>query len=458
MRYDRVAMSSDAPGHRPDEGHPPAAALHRTLGPLAVWGLGVGYVISGMYFGWNLGLAEAGPRGMLVATAVVTLLYACFVLAYAELASALPRAGGAFVYASRALGPRWGAFAGIVQLVEFLFAPPAIAAAIGAYFAIFPHAPPPLAVAVAAYLAFSLLNAAGVRYSAAFELVVTALAVAELLLFGGLTLPGFSWAAFDADPVPHGIAGTLRALPFAIWFYLAIEGIANLAEEVRDPQRDLARGFASAMATLALLAALVLFGAVGVAGWRAVVYPPGSDLPSDAPLPLALARVVGVAHPLYHLLVAVGLFGLVASFHGILLAAGRATFELGRSGLLPRALGTTHADRGTPVAALGANLVVGLAALGTGRTADLITISVFGALCLYVVSMVALFALRRGEPSLPRPFRTPLYPVVPAIALALSLLCLAAMVVSTPWHALAFAALVGLGMAATRRAGRAADA
>ena len=73
------------------------AQLQRTLGPVLIWGLGVGYVISGMYFGWNLGLPEGGPYGMLVATGIVTILYISFVLGYAELACALPRAGGAFV-------------------------------------------------------------------------------------------------------------------------------------------------------------------------------------------------------------------------------------------------------------------------------------------------------------------------------------------------------------------------
>ncbi|NUO54403.1 MAG: ethanolamine permease, partial [Polyangiaceae bacterium] len=73
--------------------------LKRTLGPLMLWGLGVGYVISGMYFGWNLGLKEGGPYGMLAATLLVTLMYVTFVLGYAELSCAMPRAGGAFIYA-----------------------------------------------------------------------------------------------------------------------------------------------------------------------------------------------------------------------------------------------------------------------------------------------------------------------------------------------------------------------
>src|SRR5476649_2267583 len=98
-----------------------------------IWGLGVGYVISGMYFGWNLGLPEGGPYGMLLATAAVTVLYIAFVLGYAELACALPRAGGVFVYASRAFGPHVGFVAGVAQITEFSLAAPAIAFAMGSY-------------------------------------------------------------------------------------------------------------------------------------------------------------------------------------------------------------------------------------------------------------------------------------------------------------------------------------
>ncbi len=412
-----------------------------------IWGLGTGYVISGMYFGWNLGLPEGGPYGMLAATFVVTIMYAAFVLAYAELSCALPKAGGAFVYAARALGEKSSVLAGTAQLVEYVFAPPAIAFAIGAYVnQNFPSAPP-IWVAIGAYFAFTGLNAYGVRHSAVFELVVTVLAVGELLLFCGLTLPSFTMAKFTQDPLPNGWWGAFAAIPFAIWFYLAIEGIANIAEEAKDPQRDLPRGFLSALITLVVLAVLVLFAATGVEGWRAIVYAPGSTVPSDSPLPLALGHVVGTNHVMYHLLITVGLFGLVASFHGILLAAGRATMELGRSGMLPAAVGRTHAVRGTPIRALIANMVVGIAALLTGRTGDIILVAVYGALTLYAVSMVAMLALRKKEPDLPRPYRTPLYPAAPITALVLSVLCFGAMLVRYPWQGLVYAGMVAFAYA-----------
>src|SRR3972149_2812119 len=114
-----------------------SSELKRTLGPLMLWGLGVGYVISGNYFGWNLGLEKGGTFGMAVATFFIIIMYITFTFGYTELACAIPKAGGLFDYATRALGKKLGFIGGMAQIIEFVFAPPAIAAAIGAYFNIF---------------------------------------------------------------------------------------------------------------------------------------------------------------------------------------------------------------------------------------------------------------------------------------------------------------------------------
>ena len=421
--------------------------LRRTLGPVMLWGLGVGYVISGEYFGWNLGLPLGGTYGMLLATGFVTVMYAAFVFSYAELACALPRAGGAFVYAARGIGPRMGFLAGWVQIIEFVFAPPAIAMAIAAYVQQrFPDIEVST-VAVVAYLLFTGLNIWGVRQAATFELVVTSLAVVELIVFVAVVTPSFSLEAFTRDPLPEGWFGAFACLPFAIWFYLAIEGLANAAEEARNPQRDIAIGFSASLLTLITLAILVFVTSVGVDGWRAVVYPVGSLEPSDAPLPLALARVVSVESPLYLMLLGIGLLGLIASFHGIILAAGRATMELGRSGFGPRWLGRVDPRTQTPILALTVNLGVGIIAILSGRTADIITLACFGALSLYIVSMGALFGLRSREPALPRPYRTPGYPWVPIVAVILATVAWVAMAIFHAGTALVFLSLVGLGLA-----------
>jgi ethanolamine permease len=407
-----------------------------------LWGLGVGYVISGMYFGWNLGLEKGGTLGMAIATAFIILLYVCFTFSYTELACAIPKAGGAFDYTKRAFGKDIGFLTGMAQNIEFIFAPPAIAFAIGAYFNLFFPQWPVLLIAIVAYVLFTALNVFGVKAAATFELLITVFAVGELLLFAGITFPAFQIDNLKQDAFPAGWSGVFAAIPFAIWFFLGIEGVANVAEETVRPQRTVLIGFGSAIATLVLLCVLTFVSAVGVGGWQAIVYKPDGTA-SDSPLPLAMGLVVGNNAILYHLLITVGLFGLVASFHGLMLAAGRSTFEFCRVRFAPALLGTVHSRFRTPANALVANMVIGVVILLTGKTAEVITIAVFGALTLYIFSMAALLRLRKREPELERPFRVPLYPVLPVTALIIALVSLVAMVVYNPALALIYLALLG---------------
>ena len=416
----------------------PTQSLKRTLGPLMLWGLGVGYVISGMYFGWNLGLEQGGTLGLAISTLFIIAMYVTFTFGYTELACAIPKAGGAFAYAHQALGKRWGFLAGMAQNIEFIFAPPAIAFAMGAYFQLFVPTVPVITVAICSYILFTALNISGVKAAATFELVITVLAVVELLIFAGVTLPHFEYSNLTINALPNGFEGAFAAIPFAIWFFLAIEGVANVAEETINPQRNVLIGFGSAILTLVVLCILTFSASVGVGGWEAVVYPePGAEA-SDSPLPLALRQIVGESHFLFHLLITIGLVGLLASFHGIILAAGRATFEFGRVGFAPKKLGEVHSKFRTPANALLFNMVIGIIALVTGKTGEIITIACFGALTLYIVSMISLFALRQKSPDLPRPFRVPFYPWFPAIALIIASIALVAMTVYNPILALIY--------------------
>ncbi len=401
--------------------------LSRSLGPLMLWGLGVGYVISGMYFGWNLGLEAGGTGGLAVATLFIIVLYITFTFSYTELACAIPKAGGVFDYASRALGIHAGFVGGLAQIIEFVFAPPAIAAAIGAYFHIFLPQFSVTSIAITSYIIFTALNVYGVRAAAIFELVITMFAVVELLIFAGITLPAFDVSNLTENAFPNGYIGIWAAIPFAIWFFLGLEGVANVAEETIKPQRNVLIGFGSALLTLIILCILTFTSSVGVAGWEAIVYPEPGAPASDSPLPLALSHVTGTGGAMYHLLVTIGLMGLVASFHGIILAAGRATFEFGRVGCMPRVLGKIHPKFKTPANALLLNMVVGIAALLTGKTGDIIIMACFGALTLYIIGMISVIVLRRREPELERPFKVPFYPLMPVTALIVSSIALIAM-------------------------------
>jgi ethanolamine permease len=410
-----------------------------------LWGLGVGYVISGMYFGWNLGLKEGGTLGLAIATFFIIILYVTFTFSYTELACAIPKAGGGFDYAARALGKDWGFIAGMAQNIEFLFAPPAIAFAIGAYFNLFFPQLPVLSIAIFACLIFTALNIYGVKAAATFELIITIFAVGELLLFSGITLPHFQLKNLQHNAFPNGWAGAFTATPFAIWFFLAIEGVANVAEEAINPQRTMLLGFGSAILTLVILCVLTFISSVGVSGWEAIVYKPNGET-SDSPLPLALGHVVGNNNVMYHLLITIGLFGLIASFHGIILAAGRSSYEFGKVRFAPGFVGKVHPKFRTPANALLVNMTIGIVTLLVlnKKTADIITISVFGALTLYIVSMVALLRLRKKEPTLERPFKVPMYPIFPLVALTIAVVSFAALTIYNLKLALIYFLIIGV--------------
>ena len=160
---------------------------------------------------------------------------------------------------------------------------------------------------------------------------------------------------------------------------------------------------------------------------------------------------------MYHAVTFIGLFGLVASFHGIILAAGRATFEFGRVGFAPKALGHVHSRFKTPANALIINMLIGVIALFTGKTGEIITIACFGALTLYIISMLALLALRKKEPDLERPFKVPLYPAAPIIALIIASVALLAITIYNPILAIVYFSILFLAYIAFKLFNKAED-
>jgi ethanolamine permease len=395
---------------------PDQPTLKKALSALHIWALAVGLVISGEYFGWNYGWGVAGTVGFLIATLLVTVLYVAFIFSFTELTASIPNAGGPFAYSLKALGPYGGAVAGYVTLIEFVFAPPAIAFALGAYVHFLYPGVATLDCALACYVLFTGINLLGIKESAVFNLFVTVLAVAELLLFMGIVAPHFEMRRFLAHPMPLTLGGIFAALPFAIWFYLGIEGVAMVAEEAKDPQRSIPKGYLWGILTLVVLALGVMFLSGGVGDWRAL-----SAI--DYPLPETIATVLGHGNAFTKLFAGIGLFGLVASFHGLIIGYSRQIFALSRSGFLPKVLGQVNRRYQTPHWALVSGALVGILSLYTGTTGQVITLSAMGAVSMYIISMVSLLKLGRRETPA---FKTPFYPWFPILALLLSILCLLA--------------------------------
>jgi ethanolamine permease len=415
--------------------------LKPVLGTLQLWGIAVGLVISGEYFGWSYGWASAGTLGFTITSIFVAAMYATFIFSFTELTTSIPHAGGPFAYSKRAFGPTGGYLAGAATLIEFVFAPPAIALAIGAYLNVqFPELDPKMA-ALGAYLLFMTLNIVGVQIAATFELAVTLLAIFELLVFMGVVAPGFSlanftkggWSGSDSFSLAS-VPGMFAAIPFAIWFFLAIEGVAMAAEEAKDPRRSIPIAYITGILTLVVLAIGVMVFAGGAGDWTKLAN-------INDPLPQAMKMIVGDNSGWLHMLVWLGLFGLVASFHGIILGYSRQIFALAREAYLPSYFAGVHPRFQTPHRAILAGGVIGIAAIfsdelikigGQTLTANIVTMAVFGAIVMYILSMLSLFRLRQLEPDMVRPFRAPFYPYFPAFALFGAVVCLGTMIFYNP--------------------------
>ncbi|MFC9532854.1 ethanolamine permease [Streptomyces sp. NPDC056975] len=402
-----------------------------SAGWLLLTGLGVAYVVSGDYSGWNFGLAQGGFGGLGIAMALMGVMYACMVFSLAELSSVLPTAGGGYGFARRALGP-WGGFlTGTAILIEYVLAPAAISIFIGDYveslglFGLTSGRP----VYLACFLVFIGIHLWGVGEALRFSFVVTGIAVAALLVFAVAAFTDFDASKLNDIPVdtgafganswlPMGLLGIWAAFPFGMWFFLGVEGVPLAAEETKDPARTLPRAIRWSMAILVVLAVLTFLASSGARG-SAAIQGAGNPL-VEALQPggrvTALSRIVNYA----------GLAGLVASFFSLIYAGSRQLFALSRAGYLPRFLSLTS-RRKAPYLGLLVPGAIGFAlAASTGDGARMLNVAVFGATISYALMSLSHIVLRRREPGLERPYRTPGGVLTSSVALVLACAALVA--------------------------------
>lgn len=255
--------------------------------------LGVAYVISGDFAGWNFGIEKAGWGGLLIATVLMAVMYTAMVLSQAELATIMPSAGGGSEFAKRAFGPLGGYITGTAILFfEYAIAPAAIVCFIAGYcgslFAeggsLLVYIPASLHAIVGIlfggtwvtklfffYLIFVGVHLYGVGEALKLIMVITIIAIAALVAFVVSMIPYYNTANlfFDIKPaadvvgatvfLPNGWLGVWAALPFGMWFFLGVEGVPLAAEECEDPAKDMPRAIIGSMTILLLFAALILF-------------------------------------------------------------------------------------------------------------------------------------------------------------------------------------------------------
>ena len=419
----------------------------RKLKPSAGWillaAMGVGAVISGDFFGWHFGL-KYGFRAMAIATVAMATMYFCMVYTIAELSACLPHAGGFFSFTRNAFGPLGGFICGLTDTIEYVLTPAVVVTAISGYLTLLLYegsgeqAPfwVILSIWIGAYLFFVGINIRGASLTLRMGLVITALAAAVLVTFyaGALVSDSFDFqAALNTEPEQEGgfpISGVFAALPFAIWFYLAIEQLPLAAEESENAATDMPRALVVAMFILFVLSILTLVINAGVGGGASNLIKEDS-FSNKAPLAYGIREVFGGGW-LSKGLVLLAVSGLVASFHATVYAYGRVLFALSRAGYIPRWLSLTGKNR-TPYLALLSGAVIGLGCAtlielfgngGASVGAVLLNMAVFGAVISYAMVMLSYIKLRISRPDLERPYRSPLGIPGAVIGLVLSVIAL----------------------------------
>jgi ethanolamine permease len=429
-----------------EEGYFDKRLLRRHAAVWSLWALGVAAVISGDFSGWNFGLDAGGFGGLLVATIIITAMYFGLCYSIAEMSPALPHTGGAYSFGRSAMGP-WGGFAtGVAETIEYVVTPAVVVTFAGAYLesisnSWFDGSPPTWVWWAVLYVIFVALNIFGVGASFRFTVFICLLALVILAVFYVGALTDFSWDRLtniapeggNSDWFPFGtVEGVFLALPFAIWFYLAIEELPLAAEESHDPKRDIPKGTIYGLITLIVTGFLVLFLNTGVTGAEEI-------RTSGEPLLDGFRVIFGEGgENTANVLGLAAVAGIIASFHTIIYAYGRNVFSLSRAGYYPHFLSLTHGKRNTPHVALIAGALVGFGLaflvdqalkndwLGGNLYAALLSMAVAGAVVSYFLQMVSFILLRRNLPDIERPYRSPVGVWGAAIGAVIALASLAA--------------------------------
>ncbi len=392
--------------------------LKGSAGWLLLGGLGVGGVIAGNFSGWNFGLAAGGFWGLAIATTLMAIMYFCLVYSIAELSASLPHAGGFYSFTRNAFGPFWGFICGIAVALEFILTVATIIVATSDYLK-------PLMPGVSVYLIWLILygifvgiNIRGVKLTLNVSLWLSLAAIMVLAIFyasmlaSGVFNPELLFN-IPADPgqsehwLPKGWPGVLAAVPYGIWFYLAIEQLPMAAEETRNVPKNMPKGLTLAMVILAILSVLTLVLNTGVGGGAAAI---GQ---STVPLGDGFEAYFGKGSTSTIVTTMALVTGLIVTINSDIFPYGRILFSLSRAGYLPRWISVTSKNN-TPYRALIFGTVIGficaviINASGGAVRQMLLNMSVFGALISYILVMFSYIKLKYSRPDLQRPYASPL--------------------------------------------------
>ncbi len=448
---------------QPSKEHP-RPELKRVLGIWSAAAIVVGTVIgSGIFLVPSSMIQNVGTPLMVFTVWIFGGLLTLFgALSYAELAAAMPEAGGEYVYLREAYGPLWGFIYGWTQMwVAKSGSIATLATGFFIYLANFQPGlekvwvvvPLPLGaagapleirygqlLAMAVIAALGLINYFGVRVGGNVQVAVTLI---KVLLLAGIVVIGIGTSHgspanyHTATPAAGGIAGFFAALVAALWAYDGWNNVAMVASEVRRPQRNLP--LALILGSLAVLAIYLL---TNLAYFR--VLPADAVAGTDRVASEMMRRILGPGGAAAVSVAA--MISIFAALNGSILSGSRVPFAMARDGLFFRGVGFVHPQHRTPSVSILALTAWAAVLVLSGRYDQLYTYVIFASVILYGMATAAVVVLRFKRPDLPRPYRTLGYPVVPAIfVFAISCLVVSTLLKS-PRESLMGLGLICLGL------------
>ena len=443
-------MTSDATGkiETPKERQLSATA---TMGWKALTVLGVSYVMAGEFAGWNFAFITSSFSGLMGATALVAVLFFCLMLVLAEMACMFPSEVGAQAFVEISLGPSWGFLATLCVVAEYICG----AAVVNIYLTSYLQELTGIngiSTAVVSYALFVSIHARGMNMGVAFITLLMGIAFLSIIAFSVPVLPGISLQRLnDALTMSQGswrlVATDIwNALPFAMVFFVASEGVSFASQEARDPARDFPRAMLGTWVILVILSAALPLIAVGSVGVKPL-------LDSDSPLLTVMhLQVAAVPHWLSSLVSVGGVLALGGAFFSLIFAYSRLLAAVAARGHLPNFLSRTDA-RGTPYYAV---LLPSLFALGltiTGQAANIAVIAMLCATLSHILIVASFVQLRRTQPTAVRPYRAPAGRGIAAVAILIATATfLAAMLENLRWSVTTLAVIVFLFMCFVVRA------
>ena len=390
------------------------AGLQRNLGLSAVFTVSLGAMIgSGIFVLPGLATKLTGP-GAALAYFIAGLIVIPAGLSQSEMATAMPKAGGAYLFIDRAMGPLMGTVAGFGVWFALVFKAAFALVGLGGYLLFFLDVPIKTVGIVLAIL-LVIINAFGVKETGGFQTIVVFGVLGVLLYFVAAGGTNVDATAFDPF-LNHGVKGLLAATGLVFVSYAGVTNIASVAEEVKDPGRTLPRGM---LASIGLM--IVLYPAMV---WVIVGNVPLAGLAND-PSPIATTAGMFMGRFGVGVISAAAVLALISMANAGLLSSSRYPFAMARNRLAPSVFAKINEKTGTPISSIALTGTVMLLLIAFVPLFELAKLaSAFQALVFTLINL-SVIAFRESNPSWYRPvFRSPFYPWVQIVGIVGSLLLL----------------------------------